>query len=64
MLPHGAGHHRRAWDPVLPALSDAHETVALDLPGFGQSPTPDPSLSRDLDTTVAWMGSVFSSPDA
>ncbi|MEU6867036.1 alpha/beta fold hydrolase [Streptomyces sp. NPDC046876] len=61
VLLHGAGHHRRAWDPVLPTLSEAHETIALDLPGFGESPDLHPSLSRDLTTTVAWMESVFAS---
>ncbi|MDD9380393.1 alpha/beta fold hydrolase [Streptomyces sp. ZAF1911] len=59
VLLHGAGHHRRAWDPLLPALSAVHETITLDLPGFGQSPNLHPSVPHDLETTVAWMESVF-----
>jgi pimeloyl-ACP methyl ester carboxylesterase len=35
----------RAWEPVLPQLGLRHETIGVDLPGFGASPeTADPSL--------------------
>ncbi|WP_308296249.1 alpha/beta fold hydrolase [Streptomyces sp. ISL-96] len=58
VLLHGVGHHRQAWDAVVPSLT-GHETIALDLPGFGESPDLDPAVPRDLETTVAWMGAVF-----
>ncbi len=37
LLLHGVGHHLQAWDPVVPALAEGFEVVALDLPGFGRS---------------------------
>ncbi|MGW5735898.1 MULTISPECIES: alpha/beta fold hydrolase [Streptomyces] len=59
VLLHGLGHRRQAWDPVLPHVVAEREAVAFDLPGFGQSPDPDPAVPRDLPTTVAMFGSVF-----
>jgi pimeloyl-ACP methyl ester carboxylesterase len=38
VLLHGLGSSRRAWDPVVPALSDKFGVIAVDLPGFGESP--------------------------
>ncbi len=38
VLVHGIGHRRQAWDPVLPSLVRKREVIALDLPGFGESP--------------------------
>jgi pimeloyl-ACP methyl ester carboxylesterase len=38
VLLHALGASRRAWDPVLPALAARFDVVALDLPGFGESP--------------------------
>ncbi|QGV82380.1 alpha/beta fold hydrolase [Streptomyces ficellus] len=58
VLLHGAADDRRAWDGVVPLLG-AHDTVVVDLPGFGDSPEPDPAVPRDLETTVAWMGALF-----
>jgi len=57
---HGIGGTRRIWDPVVAALGTGFEVVAVDLPGFGESPplqdgvTPDPAtlariLADDLD---------------
>jgi pimeloyl-ACP methyl ester carboxylesterase len=37
VLVHGLGSSRAAWDPVVPALAEHFDVVALDLPGFGQS---------------------------
>ncbi|MGW6395079.1 alpha/beta fold hydrolase [Streptomyces sp. NPDC055103] len=59
VLLHGAGHHRGAWEGVVPLVHEERETIALDLPGFGQSPDLDPAVPRDLETTVTWMGAVF-----
>ena len=41
VLLHGIGHHWRAWLPVLDRLAEFHDVVAVDLPGFGESPLPD-----------------------
>jgi pimeloyl-ACP methyl ester carboxylesterase len=38
LLLHHLGGTRAAWDPVRGALAARHETVAVDLPGFGASP--------------------------
>jgi pimeloyl-ACP methyl ester carboxylesterase len=37
VLLHGLGSSRQVWDPVLPALSERFDVIALDLPGFGDS---------------------------
>lgn len=38
LLLHGVGSFRRAWDPVVPLLAREREVLAVDLPGFGDSP--------------------------
>ena len=38
LLVHGIGSHWQVWKPVLPALEAEREVVAVDLPGFGDSP--------------------------
>ena len=37
VLLHGIGSWRHAWDPVLPALAERFDVIAVDLPGFGES---------------------------
>jgi pimeloyl-ACP methyl ester carboxylesterase len=37
VLLHGLGSSRRAWDPVMPALAERFDVIAVDLPGFGDS---------------------------
>ncbi|MGW0425418.1 alpha/beta fold hydrolase [Streptomyces sp. NPDC003015] len=59
VLLHGLGYHRQTWDPVMPLLTGQREVIAVDLPGFGQSPDLDPGVPRDLETAVAWLESVF-----
>jgi pimeloyl-ACP methyl ester carboxylesterase len=59
VLLHGLGSHRLAWDRVVPLLTEHREVIAMDLPGFGESPDLDPGVPRDLETAVAWLGSVF-----
>src|SRR5689334_2543633 len=39
VLLHGIGSYRGAWDPVVPALAAQFDVLAVDLPGFGESPT-------------------------
>jgi pimeloyl-ACP methyl ester carboxylesterase len=37
VLLHGLGSSRQVWGPVVPALSEHFDVLALDLPGFGES---------------------------
>ena len=54
VLVHGIGVSRRYFTPLAEDLSSTHRVLALDLPGFGQSP--DPSHGRVL--SVEEMGEV------
>ncbi len=38
LLIHGLGGEACVWEPVLPALQERHDVIAVDLPGFGRSP--------------------------
>jgi pimeloyl-ACP methyl ester carboxylesterase len=38
VLLHPLGADRRVWDPVTEPLRATHEVIAVDLPGFGESP--------------------------
>ncbi|WP_406724893.1 alpha/beta hydrolase [Streptomyces sp. GD-15H] len=55
LLLHGLGHHRQAWERVVPLLAEGYDTIAIDLPGFGQSPDLGPAVPRNLETAVAWL---------
>src|SRR3954449_1384611 len=39
VLIHGVGSQWQVWQPLLPALEREREVIALDLPGFGGSPS-------------------------
>ena len=39
VLIHGVGSQWQVWEPVLPALERERDVIAVDLPGFGGSPT-------------------------
>jgi pimeloyl-ACP methyl ester carboxylesterase len=56
VLLHALGSSRQAWDPVVPALARQFDVVAVDLPGFGESPplTGEPSPAA-LATAVAGL---------
>ncbi|MFF9571706.1 alpha/beta fold hydrolase [Streptomyces sp. NPDC014685] len=60
LLLHGIGHHRQAWDPVLPLLAGERDVIAVDLPGFGVSPALPDGLPYDLPTVVTVLGSFCS----
>jgi pimeloyl-ACP methyl ester carboxylesterase len=38
VLIHGIGHRHQAWQPVLGLLAEHHDVIAIDIPGFGDSP--------------------------
>jgi pimeloyl-ACP methyl ester carboxylesterase len=44
VLLHGLGSARAAWEPVVPALAETFDVVAVDLPGFGDSPPLPPGV--------------------
>jgi pimeloyl-ACP methyl ester carboxylesterase len=44
VLLHGMGLSRRLWDPVVPALAEHFDVIAVDLPGFGDSPPLPPEV--------------------
>jgi pimeloyl-ACP methyl ester carboxylesterase len=55
VLIHGIGSRWQVWSPVLDRLAAHRDVVALDLPGFGDSPMPPPGTpagSRSLTTLV------------
>lgn len=50
----------RVWQPVLPALNEVSECIALDLPGFGDS---DGELTPDEATVPAMAATVLRAAD-
>jgi pimeloyl-ACP methyl ester carboxylesterase len=59
LLIHGIGHRRQAWDPVIPLLAEECEVIAIDLPGFGESPGLPDDMSYDMRTTIANFGDLL-----
>ncbi|WP_326843663.1 alpha/beta fold hydrolase [Streptomyces sp. NBC_01558] len=58
LLLHGIGHHRQAWDPVIPLIAAERDVIAVDLPGFGASPALPDGLTHDLSTVVPVLGAL------
>ncbi|GAB2964904.1 alpha/beta fold hydrolase [Streptomyces pseudoechinosporeus] len=58
LLLHGIGHHRQAWDPVIDILAVERDVIAVDLPGFGESPALADGLVHDLSTMNAALGAL------
>ncbi|WP_406208519.1 alpha/beta fold hydrolase [Kitasatospora sp. NBC_01560] len=58
LLLHGIGHHWQAWEPVLPALAEHHEVIAVDLPGFGASPALPAGVPYGLEAVVPVLGQL------
>jgi pimeloyl-ACP methyl ester carboxylesterase len=59
VLIHGIGHHWRAWEPVLDRLAKVHEVIAIDLPGFGQSPYPTGGMPQGMPQIVESVATFF-----
>ncbi|MBW5420467.1 alpha/beta fold hydrolase [Streptomyces sp. BG9H] len=58
LLLHGIGHHRQAWGPVLEILAAEHDVIAVDLPGFGESPALPDGLAYGLPTFVPVLAAI------
>ncbi|MET7740442.1 alpha/beta fold hydrolase [Streptomyces sp. NPDC005385] len=58
LLLHGIGHHRQAWDPVIPLIAGERDVITVDLPGFGASPALPDGLTHDLSTVVPVLGAL------
>ncbi|MFB8244992.1 alpha/beta fold hydrolase [Streptomyces sp. NPDC055952] len=63
LLLHGIGHHRQAWDPVIPALAAERDVIALDLPGCGASPALPDGMAHDLPTMSAVLKALCAALD-
>jgi pimeloyl-ACP methyl ester carboxylesterase len=59
VLFHGIGHRWQAWTPVLDKLAVRHQVLAIDLPGFGQSPVPPGGVPGSMPDTVAAVADFF-----
>lgn len=59
VLLHGIGHRRQAWDPVIEQIAAEYQVIAVDLPGFGQSPDLPAGLTYDMPTTIENFARVF-----
>lgn len=58
VLLHGIGSRWQAFEPVIGPLAREFEVWALDLPGFGASPAPDPPVASIADLAgrvAAWL---------
>ncbi len=59
VLLHGIGSRRGVWKPVVAALAREREVIALDLPGFGDSPPLPagvaPNIAALADAVVAFL---------
>lgn len=58
LLLHGIGHHRQAWDPVVHILAAEREVIAVDLPGFGESPALPDGVPYGLGSVVPVLGAM------
>ena len=52
VLIHGFGSSIYTWKDLIPALAARHDTIALDLPGFGESDRPADLSLEDLPRAV------------
>ncbi|HEX6967914.1 MAG TPA: alpha/beta fold hydrolase [Micromonosporaceae bacterium] len=59
VLIHGIGHRWQAWGPVLDRLAAHHEVIAIDLPGFGQSPPPASGMPAGMPATIEMVISAL-----
>lgn len=56
---HGIGGTRRIWDPIVEPLAADYEVIAVDLPGFGDSPSLPDGVSPDPVALAAALGALL-----
>jgi pimeloyl-ACP methyl ester carboxylesterase len=59
VLIHGIGARRGAWDPVVGRLAAERETIAIDLPGFGESAPLPAGVTPDVGAYVDAVQDFF-----
>ena len=65
LLIHGLGGTWQSWSTILPALSEAREVIAIDLPGHGETPAAaDSSTFAGLADSVGTRPAIGSPPVA
>jgi len=57
VLVHPLGADRGVWEPVLDLLAPRHDVIAMDMPGFGESP----ELPEDLPATPSGIAAEVAS---
>src|SRR5438270_9806397 len=50
LLLHGIGHRWQGWEPVFDRVAPERELIAVDLPGFGDSPAPPSGTPAGIDS--------------
>lgn len=59
VLIHGIGSQWQVWRPLLPELERERDVIAVDLPGFGESPTlpigVEPNVSALAESVIALL---------
>ncbi|MBF6437558.1 alpha/beta fold hydrolase [Nocardia cyriacigeorgica] len=56
VLVHGVGSRRQVWEPIIPALAESFEVIAVDLPGFGESaPLPHTTVGTLADALADFL---------
>lgn len=61
VLVHGIGSRRGVWKPVVPLLAQQRDVIAVDLPGFGDSPvlaSERPTVQALARAVAAWWGEL------
>ncbi len=57
VLVHALGADRGVWEPVMDRLTATHDVIAVDMPGFGESP----ELPEDVPVTAAAIATAIGS---
>ena len=62
VLLHGIGHSLKGFEPVLDLLARERDVIAIDLPGFGDSPPPPAGTPAGIDSlatlTAEFLGTL------
>jgi pimeloyl-ACP methyl ester carboxylesterase len=58
LLLHGIGMGKEVWRPVTPLIARSHDVIAVDLPGFGDSPPGADTVEGLADAVAAFADSL------